>query len=92
MRLGAVTPDTNEWVTPVEVSYVSSEYASAQGDCGPGGRTDPCAMTLDNAIAARITAREPVAPMEANGSVTEKICPLPTVKLVAEPMREPLEL
>jgi len=85
---GAV-PDTNEWVTPVELSYVSSENASAQDGCGTGGRS--VAIPLDNAIAARITVRKPEAPVEANGSVAEKICPLPTVK-AAVPTMAPVEL
>jgi hypothetical protein len=46
----------------------------------------------ENTIPTRMTVREPEATVEAYGSATEKICPLPTVKLVAEPMMEPLAL
>ena len=87
----AATPTASEWVTPVAVSYVSSEDASAQGG-GGGGVWSESVVVVDNAITARTTVREPEAPVEAYGSVTEEVCPLPTVKLVSAPIMDPLEL
>ena len=91
-------PETNAWVTPLVESYVSRECESAHGGIGDMGVTGTedtgsgTANTVVFVITARTTVREPEAQAELYGSVTEKICPLPTVKLVAVPMMVPLEL
>jgi hypothetical protein len=91
MTLVGAKPAMSECVTPVAVSYVSSEDASAHGG-GPEDWIPNCATMLDNAMAARKTVREPEVPVEAYGRVAEKICPLLTAKRVAAPMMEPLAL
>ena len=83
-----VAPATNVCVTPVAVSYVSSEEASVQA----AGGWRLAVVVTESVTATRITSRKPEASMEAYGSVAEKICPLPIVKLVAAPIIEPLEL
>jgi hypothetical protein len=84
-------PAMSECVTPVAVSKVSREDESAQGG-RPKGRGPITAIALTDEITARKTVRELEAPVEAYGSVAENICPLPTAKLVAAPMMEPLAL
>ena len=70
-------------VTPVEVSYDSSEEVRWHG------HTDRHSTVK---VTTPLTSlRVPDAPTFEKGSVTEKICPLVTVKDVAEPITVPLE-
>jgi hypothetical protein len=54
------------WVTPVAVSYVSSEYASEHGGIAtPGDPRIAIAIVSALVITARTTVREPEAPADA---------------------------
>jgi hypothetical protein len=69
-------------VTPLLVSKVSSEFASAHG-------VEEASV---NCTEPTISARVPDAPALEKGRLAEKTWPLVTVKLAAVPMTVPLAL
>ncbi len=73
------------WVTPVDVSNVSSDDMSRHG-----AAVEPVVTVKVTTL--RTSVRVPDAPTLAKGRLAEKVCPLVTVNDVADPMAVPLEL